>query len=73
MVSSFSDEVPGPGEGIQHSMLVPAPDVDALGFCTSCGEPESAHIGPDGAVSVREFHRSFLGGNVKFIDEVERT
>jgi hypothetical protein len=64
-----SDDVPG--AGIEHSMLVPAPDVDLLGYCTLCGEPEDLHIGPDGEVSVRAFHRSALGGHAKFIDEVE--
>lgn len=62
-----SDDVPG--ESIERLMLVPAPDVTALGYCTMCGEPESAHIDPDGDVNVREFHRSFLGAHARFIDE----
>ncbi|MCA1229948.1 hypothetical protein [Saccharopolyspora sp. 6M] len=62
-----SDDVPG--EGIEYAMLVPAPQVTALGNCTMCGEPEEHHISPDGEVSVREFHRSFLGAYARFIDE----
>ncbi|MBK0865410.1 hypothetical protein INP57_01150 [Saccharopolyspora sp. HNM0986] len=62
-----SDDVPG--KGIEYEMLHPAPDVTALGYCTLCQQPEEDHIGPDGSVSVREFHRSFLGSHTRFIDE----
>ncbi|EQD87822.1 hypothetical protein A8924_6349 [Saccharopolyspora erythraea NRRL 2338] len=52
-------------------MLIPAPEVDALGMCTLCGVEEELHVGEDGRVSVRAFHRSALGGYARFVDEVE--
>ncbi|MEV0088203.1 hypothetical protein [Saccharopolyspora sp. NPDC050642] len=51
-------------------MLVPAPEVNALGECTWCGELEELHVAPDGEVGVRAFHRSALGGSARFIDEI---
>jgi hypothetical protein len=69
MASGFSDDIPG--LGIQRVMLVPAPEVDLLGYCTWCGEPEDLHVGPGGETSVRAFHRSALGGSARYIDEVD--
>lgn len=69
MSSAFSDNERHPEQ--EPTMLIPAPDVDLYGYCTLCGEAESLHVSPDGAVSVRGFHRSALGGHARFIDEVE--
>lgn len=54
---------------VDYIPLVPAPEVDALGFCTMCGEKEDMHTDVDGGISVRGFHRRALGGQAKFIDE----
>lgn len=61
----------GPGAEPEQPMLVPAPEVNALGECTWCGELEELHVAPDGEVGVRVFHRSALGGSARFIDEAQ--
>ncbi|RKT84219.1 hypothetical protein SAMN05421805_103145 [Saccharopolyspora antimicrobica] len=66
--TEWGSEVEPEGQGWSRPGLVPAPDVDKLGLCTECGEPEEAHV-TGGVVSVREFHRAGAGG--RYSDEVE--
>lgn len=70
MSSLWGDSVPSPSEW-EPRRVVPAPELDALGYCTWCQQPEELHVAPDGVVSVREFHRAASGVSVMFLDELD--